>query len=124
MRLFVGRLCAWECVVCVMMMMMMMMMICVSIPPPPRAFHLLPADPKFSGFQPLPDEQQMDVAEVLFSRNSYFPEGATIGNKLMKDYLADVRMHYVDQAEWRETVRNGSLFFVGTILLDWIICSI
>jgi hypothetical protein len=81
-------------------------------------------DPKFSGFVALGEEVKMPLSEVMASREKYFEEAVILGHKLMMDYTAATRVRYADQQEVRDTMKYGVYFCVGTILLDWLVCSI
>lgn len=82
------------------------------------------ADPNFSGFTPLDEAVKMPVEDILASREKYFPEAVELGHKMMTDYTAETRMKYSDDKEFRDTLKMGVYFCIGTVLLDWIVCSI
>ena len=62
--------------------------------------------------------------DILISREKYFEDAASLGNKMMTDYVAETRLLYADKEETRTTLKNGVYFIIGTILLDWLVCSI
>jgi hypothetical protein len=81
-------------------------------------------DPNFSGFTPLEESVRMPLKDVMASREKYFEEATRLGHKMMTDYTADTRLVYVEKQEVRDTMRYGVYFCIGTILLDWLVCSI
>ena len=76
------------------------------------------------GFKALPDDFAYPVDTALKSRQQYFKEGETIASLFLSHVIATTRVHYHDKKEMRSNVRNGTMFIIGTILLDWYICSI
>lgn len=84
--------------------------------------HSLLSDPLFTGFKPLPDEHIIPVEDLLRSRRKYFKEGTSVANNLMSTYTGERRMYYTDKLDTKETMRMGFAFFVGTCILDFIIC--
>jgi hypothetical protein len=72
----------------------------------------------FSGFQPLDDDYVMPMQEVIKTRCEYFKEGNEVSSELMKAYVADRKEYYNEKADNRETINNGIIFFIVTVLAD------
>ena len=79
-------------------------------------------DPLFTGFKPLPDDHVIPLDDLLKSRRKYFKEGTEVAHNLMSTYTGERRMYYTEKLDTRDTLRMGFVFFVGTCILDWIIC--
>ena len=72
----------------------------------------------FSGFQPLDDDYVMPMQDVIKTRCMYFKEGNEVSSELMKSYIADRKEFYSEKADNRETINNGIIFFIITVLAD------
>lgn len=82
-------------------------------------------DPKNdSGFKALPDDYSFPVEDILKSRRLYFQEAEIVPQLVMQSFLGATRMKYEEIKENRSLVRYGAAFIMGTILLDWLVCSI
>ena len=89
-----------------------------------RSKFSLHQDPEYTGFKPLPDDHVINLRDALRSRHLYFKEGTAVGSGFMTDYCAEMRVVYEDRRDFYATLRNGAIFFVGTCLLDWLVCVI
>ena len=72
----------------------------------------------FSGFQPLDDDHVMPMQDVIKTRCTYFKEGNEVSSELIKSYIADRKEHYNEKADNRETLQNGVIFFIITVVAD------
>lgn len=77
------------------------------------------SDPNFTGFKPLPEEHRVALTDLLISRNKYFIEGISVGHNFMSTYTGDKRLQHADKKEFRDNLKMGLAFFVGTCLLDY-----
>ena len=81
-------------------------------------------DPNFGGFKPLPDNHALPTEEILRSSHLYFQDAT----KMSQVFVVEIRQRFIglqrDKDENRENMENGVWFIVGTILLDWLICTI
>jgi len=82
------------------------------------------SDPEFTGFKPLPDNHRIPALDLLRSRRIYFAEGTLLAGQLVKDYTTNRRVHYAEKKENAKTRRRGVYFILGTIIADWIVCTI
>lgn len=72
----------------------------------------------------MPDDYSFPVEDILKSRRLYFQEAEIVPQLVMQSFLGATRMKYEEIKENRSLVRYGAAFIMGTILLDWLVCSI
>ena len=76
------------------------------------------SDPNYKGFNQLNKDLMVPLADVLKSRQLYFPEGLAVGHQFANDVTADQRLMYHDRRDLHESLRNGAVFFVICVVLD------
>lgn len=81
-------------------------------------------DPLFTGFKPYADDHTISIPDVIKSRHLYFKEGVEIGSHLMSDFIKDRKAIYAEDRDNVDTFKKGTLFTIGVILLDWLVCTI
>lgn len=61
----------------------------------------------------------MKYNDLLIARHKYFIDGISVAHQLMIGYTGERRLYYSDKKEFRENLKMGFVFFVGTCLIDW-----
>ena len=82
------------------------------------------SDPAHSGFKPLADDHRMPVDELIAARATFFPEGAQVSGSFLSHLVTERKQFYEDKRELRQIFRIGVVFFIGTCLADFLVCSI
>lgn len=81
-------------------------------------------DPKYTGFQSLPQELSMPRKDLLKARREFYEEGSEVAEQYMKDYIGTRRAYYHNKKDNRDTMLKGVAFFIVTCFADWAVCSL
>ncbi len=69
----------------------------------------------------VPDKNpSVDIEHLIKGRREFFKEGSEMGKTFLTAIKKELYIWYADKQDTRDTLKKGSIFFVGTCLLDWL----